>query len=310
MQKSKVFLEKKDKQMQIIATNNDKLIKYLIHNIQGLSFGQAQKLLRKGDVKVNDKRTKENINISVGDKIDIYLVEKSKPTVDILYEDDNVLIVSKPAGIECATRDKSSDNTYSLEEIFEEKNAIVVHRLDRLTEGLVILAKTKEIASEFEKIFRTRQVKKHYIAGAFGEFKADGILKAYLKKDSKKSKVYVSENKTDNSKEIITEFHLNNYSNNISIIDVILHTGRTHQIRAHLSFLGYPIINDAKYAYKSNSQAIIDNTQMTITNEYSGYFLTASKIEFNITGQLNYLNNLTLEINPSWIPFAQKKDVR
>ena len=132
--------------MKIEVKKPENLIKFVIHNIQGLSFAKAQKLLRKGDIKVNNKRTKENISLVVGDIVDVYYFETSKPKVDIIYEDDNILIVNKPQGIECATRDKSSDNTYSLEEIFEEKNATIVHRLDRLTEGLVILAKNKDIA--------------------------------------------------------------------------------------------------------------------------------------------------------------------
>lgn len=280
--------------MKIIAKNSDKLIKFLIHNVQGLSFGKAQKMLRTGDIKVNNKRTKENINIVAGDEIDIYLKEKSKPQIEIIYEDDNILIVNKPAGMECATRDKSSENTYSLEEIFADKNAIVVHRLDRLTEGLVILAKSKSIAIEMEEIFRTRQIHKSYIAGVKGNCNLDGIYTAYLTKDSKNALVSISDKPSKNSKEIITEFHLKEKINDISIIDVTLHTGRTHQIRAHLNYLGYPIVNDSKYG---KDKAIINN-------KYSGYFLTAYKLTFEISGKLKYLNEYQFEINPTWIQYV------
>ena len=82
----------------------------------------------------------------------------------MLYQDENIIIVNKPAGMECATRDKSSENTYSLEELFADYGAIVVHRLDRLTEGIVILARNKDIARKFEIYFRTRQIDKFYKA--------------------------------------------------------------------------------------------------------------------------------------------------
>ena len=128
--------------MEYIVKHQEKLIKFIIHNIQGVSFGNAQKMLRTGKVKVNDKKVKDNIDLKPNDIVIVFNATKSLPKVDILYEDDNILIVNKPQGLECATRDKSSENTYSLEEIFTDKNAIVIHRLDRLTEGIVILAKS------------------------------------------------------------------------------------------------------------------------------------------------------------------------
>ena len=145
--------------MEYKSNKSEKLIKFLIHNIQGLSFGNAQKSIRIGKIKVNGKRCKENITLKCGDIIEIYSLTKSMPKVEILYEDVNILIVNKPQGIECATRDKSSENTYSLEEIFADKNAIVVHRLDRLTEGIVVLARNKDIARKFEEYFRLKKLK-------------------------------------------------------------------------------------------------------------------------------------------------------
>lgn len=282
--------------MKIIATGQEKLVKELIHSIQGLSFAQAQKSLRTGDIKVNGKRTKENIPLKKGDEIDIYMPQKNTPKVEIVYEDENLLIVNKPSGIECATRDKSSENTYSLEEIFASHNAIVVHRLDRLTEGLVILAKSKEIASEFEQIFRTRQIHKEYLAGIVGKFVCDGIYKAYLQKDAKNNCVNIFPTPKDDTKEIITEFHLQKQLENYAILDIILHTGRTHQIRAHLKYLGYPIVNDSKYGKTTEKQF----------KEYNGYFLTAYKLEFEISGKLSYLNTMQFSITPSWLKYFEK----
>ncbi|MBE5738655.1 MAG: RluA family pseudouridine synthase [Clostridiales bacterium] len=279
--------------MDIIVSKNDSLIKTIIHSVQGVSFGNAQKMLRKGDIKVNNKRTKQNIQVTVGDKISIYLpTTKSIPKVDIIYEDDNILIVNKPQGIECATRDKSSENTYSLEEIFEDHNAIVIHRLDRLTEGLVILAKTKENAVKFERIFRCNEVHKSYQALLDGKPNTEGEIKAYLYKDSKKALAQVSDTPLDGYKEIITEFKILNSNNNHSLVDINLKTGRTHQIRAQFAHLGTPVTNDSKYGTTLKD------------SKYKGYFLTAYRLSFTITDDnLKYLNEKTFEITPTWLTY-------
>ena len=282
--------------MDIKINKPEKLIKALIHNIQGMSFGSAQKMIRLGKIKVNGKKVKDNISLNIGDKVDVDYFQKSIPNVPILYEDNNILIINKPSGIECATRDKSSDNTYSLEEIFAEKNATIVHRLDRQTSGLVILARSKQIAILFEKYFRNRMIDKHYFAGVFGSMhNINGIKKAYLHKDEKKSIVDISDVPKDGYKEIVTEFNLHRDYEKFSLIDIKLHTGRTHQIRAHLSHLGYPIIGDNKYSKNTNP-----------FGEYKGYFLTAYKIKFNLVGELEYLNDIDITIEPEWLKYLEQ----
>lgn len=278
--------------MEYKVKSNDKLIKFIIHNLQGVSFGNAQKLLRLGKIKVNGKRVKDNINLNSGDIVNIYETIKNMPKVEIVYEDNNILIVNKPQGIECATRDKSSENTYSLEEIFADKNAIVIHRLDRLTEGLVILARSKNIAKKFEEHFRLRKIDKFYTAYVDGIIQDEGIKTAYLYKDSKQSVVTISATPKDDYKEIITEYRILNKNNTNTLLDIKLHTGRTHQIRGYFSFIGHPIVNDSKYGNKTKT-----------INEYKGYFLTAYKLRFHLDDDMQYLNSLNIEITPTWLKF-------
>jgi len=280
--------------MEYKVKNSGKLIKFIIHNIQGVSFGNAQKLLRLGKIKVNGIRVKDNITLNIGDIVNVYESTKQLPKVNIIYEDDNILIVNKPQGIECATRDKSSENTYSLEEIFQEKNAIVIHRLDRLTEGLVILARSKAIAKKFEEYFRLRKIDKFYTAYVDGQIHDEGIKTAYLYKDAKQSLVTISDTPKDNYKEIITEYHILDKHKKNTLLDIKLHTGRTHQIRGYFSFLGHPIVNDNKYGKKTSS-----------FSEYKGYFLTAYKLKFNLDSQMEYLNKLNIEITPSWLKYIK-----
>lgn len=290
------ILHIKAQRMKLDVTKNEKLIKFLIHNVQGMSFGSAQKQLRLGKIKVNGKRTKDNIDLNIGDMVEIYEINKNIPTVPILYKDDNILIVNKPAGMECATRDKSSDNTYSLEEIFASNNAIVIHRLDRLTEGLVVLARTKDVAKKFEEYFRERKIDKFYKACVCGKPNNNHeILTASLKKDSKNALVQISDNFHDGYKEIVTEYTIEKEYATCSILDIQLHTGRTHQIRAHLSHIGCGIVGDEKY-----------NKNGDITSkEYKGYYLTAYKLKFHLDGDMEYLNQLNISITPSWLKFVE-----
>jgi 23S rRNA pseudouridine955/2504/2580 synthase len=215
------------------------------------------------------------------------------PKVNIIYEDDKILVVNKPHGLECATRDKSSENTYSLEEIFADKNAIVIHRLDRLTEGIVILAKNKQVAKDFESFFRERKVSKFYKAYVYGKPKDEGIKTAYLKKDDKLSKVTISNIPLDGYKEIVTEFKIEKSTDKYSLLDINLHTGRTHQIRGYFSHIDCPIIGDKKYSKNTSD----------LEKEYTGYYLTAYKISFNLDREYTYLNDKTFEISPSWLKY-------
>lgn len=286
----------KDNFMKLTCKTHEKLIKFLIHNVQGLSFGSAQKCMRNGDVKVNGKRTKQNIDVYPSDEIDVFVKNTSMPSVQIIYEDENILIVNKPCGLECATRDKSSSNTYSLEEIFASKNATIVHRLDRLTEGLIILSKNLDTTKLLEKALENREIHKTYMALVEGTFENVGTKVAYLKKDALKSKVEISATPCDEFKEIITEFKVIKTYPKYTLLEIKLHTGRTHQIRAHLSYLKSPIVNDSKYGKKSPEL------------KYPGYFLTSAKLDFDITGSLSYLNNLHFEIEPTWEKLIENKD--
>ena len=137
--------------------------------------------------------------------------------------------------------------------LFNDKSAIVVHRLDRLTEGIVILARNKEIASKFEKIFRTREVDKFYQAFVFGTPQSTGLKKAYLKKNAKTASVDINDKELPDYKEILTEIVSIEKHNTGSLLNIKLHTGKTHQIRAHMSHLGHAIFGDTKYGQNNQN---------------------------------------------------------
>ena len=279
--------------------NNKKLNNFILDSFPALNKNTLFKALRKKDIRINGKRVSEDVVIHSGDEITIFIIDdflygSSNYNIDIIYEDNNIIIFNKPENIS-VTDDNISNIT--LTSIVKEKygnNLEPCHRLDRNTKGLIIYAKNKESLEILFDKFKNKEIEKHYYTKVYGLLKKEHeILKAYLFKDSKKSLVYISDIPKKDYLEIITEYTILNKDtkNNITTLDINLHTGRTHQIRAHLSHIGFPVLGDGKYG----SNEI--NKKFGLKNQY----LYSYKLKFNFksnSGILDYLNQkeIILEI--------------
>ena len=230
--------------------DNKKIVSYLFNEFPNLSQNVIYKALRKKDIRVNKKKICENIIINKGDIIDVYIADSflfhQDIPLNIVYEDDNIIIINKPKRIEI-TGEKSL--TELVQSIYNNSSILPCHRLDRNTEGLVVYAKNNEALEILLSKFKNHEITKFYKCKVLGILsKKHDILNAYLFKDNKKSVVYVSDEKKQGYRPIKTEYKVleENIAENYSVLEIILHTGRTHQIRAHLAHIGHPIIGDRK----------------------------------------------------------------
>ncbi|MCI8654836.1 MAG: RluA family pseudouridine synthase [Clostridia bacterium] len=236
--------------------NNKKLSVFLLSYYPKLSINTIFKALRKKDIRINNARINKDIIVYDGDTILLYISDELlEPSFNlkIVFEDDNILIIDKPYNIE-VTGEHSL--TSEIHKIFSSCSfkPMPCHRLDRNTTGLVLFAKNEESLNILLDKFKKHEIKKHYLALVYGiPVIKSSRLKAYLFKDSKKSLVYISDTPKTGYSEIITSYTvIQSYDNstshnNTSLLDVEIETGKTHQIRAHLSHIGFPVIGDGKY---------------------------------------------------------------
>lgn len=263
------------------------LTKAIIDELPFLSRFDVKKILENKDVKVNNARIKENIDLKSGDKVVVFYQEKEqKEWYTLVYSDENIVIVNKKAGIEVVS-EAERDLLSVLRQNYA--TAVAVHRLDRNTEGLVVFALNKTAERELLNAFKTRVgITKKYALLVNGRVDITKIKRTvYLKKVESLSKVWISEIKTSGYEPAITEFDIIEYRGDKTLMEANLITGKTHQIRAHIAYYGHSIVGDGKYGKTDEKQL----------------HLTANFLSFNMKkdNSLYYLKNKTFEIIPSWL---------
>lgn len=238
------------------------------------------RLIRAKDIKVNGVRVGKNIALNEGDEVVYYTTTKqeSAPTHYTVYEDSNIYVADKFSGVSseglCAEL-----NTYGA--------FYPIHRLDRNTCGLIVYAKNSAAETGLLKAFKDRKVTKTYILVCKNNFKLNGeSLTAYLKKDEKSALVSVFDRPTDGAKKIVTEYKVLESAAELALVSVVLHTGRTHQIRAHMAHIGCPVLGDNKYG----------DAALNKKYSLSRQCLISKRLRLDgLSGALDYLNGKTIQ---------------
>ncbi len=262
---------------------------FLSENIPDLTRSKIQKLIKKDKISVNGSPVPKSYKLSEDDAV--YIEDYSRQieedselqaediAIRVVYEDDYLIVISKDASIvthpACGNRQGTLAN--ALLYYFQNKNRVlprvgIIHRLDKDTSGLIIAAKDAFAQAEMSKQFKERKIKKEYTALVYGTFseKKGTINMPIARSRTDRKKMAVMH---DSNREAISEFEIIKEFEKCSLIKVSPKTGRTHQIRVHLSYIGHPIIGDDVYGHKSSHE-------IALKINLNRHFLHASRIAF------------------------------
>jgi 23S rRNA pseudouridine1911/1915/1917 synthase len=242
-----------------------RLDKFLAEKCPELSRTHAQKLISEGLVSVNGETARASLKLESGDRID-FIIPAEEPShlnpedipLNILYEDDDLIVVDKPPGLAVHPAPGHREHTlvnavlHHLPSLSQEDDSLrpgIVHRLDKDTSGLILVAKNRVAQANLSEQFKSREVKKHYIVLVEGKLTPEtGIIEANIGRDPRhRQRMAV----VDRGRAARTEYRVIKYIGGYSLLEIKPETGRTHQIRVHLAAIGYPVVGDATYGTSS-----------------------------------------------------------
>lgn len=312
----------------IIIKKNDagqRLDKFLTKAVGGLPASLMYKYIRTKKIKVNRKRAEQRYVLCEGDEVQLFIrdeffespekdtgaLSRITPKINIVYEDENIILCNKRPGVLVHEDNAASDNTLIMhikaylfqkgeyDALSEQSFApALCNRIDRNTGGIVIAAKNAEALRVMNQKIKNDEIRKFYICAVHGRMERDrDILSAYLKKDAKNNTVAISDKPGEGYKSIITKYRTLVRHGESSLLEVELVTGRTHQIRAHMSHIGHPLIGDGKYGINRDDRE----------KGYKFQALYSYRLIFDFTddsGALGYLKGKEFFISPGDIWFV------
>lgn len=300
--------------------SGQRLDKFISKAVPALPKSLMYKYIRTKRIKINSKRGEISTKLLEGDIVDMYINDEffapadehydflsASKKIDIVYEDENILLLDKKVGL-LSHPDETEYNDTLITRVKrylyekgdydpKDENSFtpaLVNRIDRNTGGIVIAAKNAESLRILNKKLKDRELEKYYLCVVHGSLKKkSGILTGWLIKDEKKNKVKVFDKQMPDSKEIRTKYSVISERDGLSLVEVELLTGRTHQIRAHFSSIGHPLLGDGKYGTNALNKAL----------GYKKQFLYSYRLKFAFTtdsGILDYLDGKDFSVQDVW----------